>query len=50
MSGINISVNFLLAGINTFTFGSAPSFGSGGGTVVAAHSDWINGIVGTSEI
>ncbi|MGB0629100.1 MAG: trypsin-like serine protease [Alphaproteobacteria bacterium] len=36
----------LLFGVNTFTTGSAPAFGSGGGgMLVAGYSDWINSIV-----
>lgn len=42
---------YLLAGINTFVFGSEAAFGSGGGgMLVGAYTDWINSIVGTTEL
>lgn len=43
---------YLLAGINTFTTGPAPAYGSmGGGMLLAPYSDWIHSVIDeTSEV
>lgn len=39
-----------LAGVNSFRFGPAPSFGNGGGgQVISVYAEWIDGILGAER-
>ncbi len=50
-SFVSVGGKYRLAGVNTFTYGSAPQFGSGGGGVnVFAYRTWISEVLGLNTL